>query len=468
MLSKDIVKQLKNIVGKDNLCDSMADRICYSYDASKQNFLPDIVVKPQSTREVSDIMKVAYSEELPVYTRGAASGLTGGSVPLEGGIVLDMMRMNKILELDTDNLIARVEPGVVVSDLQNVVAQEGLFYPPDPASNEFSTIGGNVAECAGGLRCLKYGVTRDYVLGMEVVLANGDIVNFGVKTLKGVTGYDIVRLLVGSEGTLGVFTQIIIRLIPIPESVKTCVAFYDDIMNAAQSVTSIIKNKIVPRTLEFMDKRTIECVEKYKETNISEGKAQALLLIEVDGVTSTIEKEIGQIQEECKKHGAYKVQIAQDDQERELLWSLRKSVSPALYQFSSGKINEDICVPRSAIPKMLESIEKISKAYSVIIVSFGHAGDGNIHLNVMVDFDDEDQLRRGEAAVEEIFKRTIELEGTLSGEHGIGNTKAQFLHLELGQEEITIMMKIKELFDPKGILNPGKIFDPSKQRVYRK
>lgn len=465
-ISADAIKLIKKIVGDANVLDSKADRICYAYDATKQSFLPDIVIRPTTTQEVSQIMRIAYERDIPVYPRGAGSGLTGGAVPLFGGIVLDTVRMNRIIEIDTDNLTATVEPGIVVAEFQKKVEELGLFYPPDPASNEFSTIGGNVAECAGGLRCLKYGVTRDYVLGLEVVLSNGDVINVGVKTLKSVTGYDMVRLFVGSEGTLGVFTKIDLRLIPLPEKLKTCNAFFADTNSAARAVTDIIRNRVVPRTFEFMDRKTIECVERYKNVNISEGKAAAFLLIEVDGIDAAVESDMQKIVDICKKNGAYKIQVARDDKERELLWSLRKAVSPALYQISpGGKINEDVCVPRSKIPEMLERVDAIAKKHAVPIASFGHAGDGNIHMNVLVDFDNPEELERGEAAIEDIFRSTIELGGTLSGEHGIGNTKAKFLRLEQGEEVIELQREIKELFDPKRILNPGKIFDPSKQRV---
>lgn len=425
-ISVDVVKQFKKIVGDAHVLDSKADRICYSYDATKQSFLPDIVIRPLTTEEVSQVMRVAYGSGIPVYPRGAGSGLTGGAVPLYGGIVLDTVRMNRIIEIDTDNLTATVEPGIVVSEFQKKVEELGLFYPPDPASNEFSTIGGNVAECAGGLRCLKYGVTRDYVLGLEVVLSNGDVIRLGAKTLKSVTGYDMVRLFVGSEGTLGIFTRIDLRLIPLPEKLKTCTAFFDDAMNAARTVTDIIRNRVVPRTCEFMDRRTIECVERYKNVTISEGRAAAFLLIEVDGIDASVEADMQKIVGICSKNGAYKIQVARDDQERELLWSLRKAVSPALYQISpGGKINEDVCVPRSRIPDMLCRVEEISKKHTVPIASFGHAGDGNIHMNVLVDFDKPEELERGEAAIEDIFKATIELGGTLSGEHGIGNSRTE-------------------------------------------
>ncbi|HRZ86722.1 MAG TPA: FAD-linked oxidase C-terminal domain-containing protein [bacterium] len=466
MFNNALIQQFRDIVGAENVFDSKADRICYSYDATKQSFLPDLVVRPGSTADVSAVMKLASERNIPVYPRGAGSGLTGGAVPLFGGIALDMVRMNRIIEIDADNLTATVEPGLVVGEFQKKVEEMGLFYPPDPASNEFSTIGGNVAECAGGLRCLKYGVTRDYVLGLEVVLSNGDVINLGVRTLKSVTGYDMVRLFVGSEGTLGVFTKIILRLIPLPERLKTCNAFFADTMDAARAIADIIRNRVVPRTFEFMDRKTIECVERYKNVNISEGKAAAFLLIEVDGIEASVEVEMKKIVDICTKNGAYKTQVAKDEKERELLWSLRKAVSPALYQISpGGKINEDVCVPRSKIPDMLSRVADIAARHQVTIVSFGHAGDGNIHMNVLVDFDKPEELKRGEEAIEEVFKATIELGGTLSGEHGIGNTKAKFLHLECGEEEIELMREVKELFDPKGILNPGKIFDPSKQRV---
>jgi len=456
-MDKKLYREFEKIVGEKRVSDDDVDRVCHSYDATKQRAMPDVVIKPRSAQEVSEILKLANKRRIPVYPRGAASGLTGGAVPVHGGIALDMTGMNRIIEIDDANLTATVEPGVVVADFQKEVEKLGLLYPPDPASNKFATIGGSVAECAGGLRGMKYGVTRDYVMALEVVLPTGEIINPGTKTLKGVTGYDLTRLFVGSEGTLGIFTKIVLKLIPPPEKVETIMAFFGSIKNAADTVSAIVAAKIVPRALEFVDEECIRAVGQYTGFSVSEG-TEALLLIEVDGSAETASRDALRIMSICDDNEAFDVKKAETDEEIDELWSVRRTISPALYAISKGKMNEDICVPRSNLTRMLDEIGKISEKYGLTIANFGHAGDGNIHVNILLDPAVPEEVERGEAAVEEIFRKTVELDGTLSGEHGIGNTKSKYLGIEIEPEQLELMRGMKALFDPNGILNPGKIF----------
>lgn len=456
MLSQSIINELFRIVGRENISTSKEDLICYSYDATNKPFLPDAVLFPENPSQISLILKMANFEGIPIIPRGAGSGTVGGALPVEGGIVLSLERMNRILEVNKEDLTAVVEPGVVTGDLQAEVEGMGLFYPPDPTSLKFSTIGGNVAQSAGGPRAVKYGVTRDYVLGLEVVLPTGEVIPTGVKTLKGVVGYDLTRLLVGSEGTLGVITKIILRLIPPPEVVKTMVAVFPYMRDSATAVTEIISN-VIPSTLEFMDNYCIRCVEEYLGIGLPQD-VEALLLIEVDGDKDTTERQVEAIKEICLKNNARDVRVAKDKAEVKDLWRARRAIPPALARLKPHKINEDVVVPRAKIPELLEGIQDIGKRYGLIIANFGHAGDGNIHVNVMVDRTDADEMGRGERAVEEIFKLAIGLGGTLSGEHGVGITKAPYIGMELSPGAIDVMKKIKQVLDPKGIMNPGKVF----------
>jgi glycolate oxidase len=380
--------------------------------------------------------------------------MSGGSVPVQGGLVLSCERMNRILELDEENMIAVVEPGVVTGDLQRAVELRGLFYPPDPASHRFCTMGGNVAECAGGLRAVKYGVTKDYVLGLEVVLPTGEIIMTGARTAKSVAGYDLTKLIVGSEGTLGVVTKIIVKLLPLPESVKTLAAYFKSSDDAAKASSNILKSRILPRALEFVDQAAIRAVENYLKEDLS-GGAVAMLLVEVDGPVDSTLRESDQIAKILADSGATRVIRAGSATEQELLWKARRSISPALYAIKPNKVNEDIVVPRSRIPDILREIGAIAKKRGLLIVNFGHAGDGNIHTNIMVD---DEELPQAEEAVKEIFAATLAMEGSISGEHGIGLSKAAYLPMELGPESLAAMRKIKRAFDPNSILNPGKIF----------
>ncbi len=454
MLKESVLEELKNIIGAANLFTGPEELLAYSFDATKQQALPWAVARPSSTREVSELLFLANRELIPVVPRGAGTGMSGGSVPVRGGIVLSLERMDKILELDEENLVAVVEPGVITGNLQREVESRGLFYPPDPASHETSTLGGNVAECAGGLRAVKYGVTKDYVLGLEVVLPTGEIIQTGARTAKSVAGYDLTKLIVGSEGTLGIATKIILKLLPLPETVRTLSAFFSDIQSAAATVTKIMASRIIPRALEFADRASLQAVETYLKEDIS-GGAAAMLLVEVDGTPESTEHEARKIAEIMKTAGALRVNRAGSEQERAQLWKARREISPALKTLKPVKVNEDIVVPRSRIPELLRELGDIAQRYGFLIASFGHAGDGNIHTNIMID---EGDRPRAEAAVREIFAATLRLGGSISGEHGIGTAKAAYLPMELGPETLAAMKRIKLALDPNSILNPGKIF----------
>jgi glycolate oxidase len=451
-----IIDEIINIVGKENALTSLEERKCYSYDARTDGAIPDLVVFPSSANEVSQILILANKLYFPVIPRGQGSGLTGGSVPVKGGVVLTFTRMNKILEIDTKNLIAIVEPGVITFVFQEEVAKHGLFYPPDPASYKYSSIGGNVAECSGGPNSMKYGVTRDYVLGLEVVKATGEIITTGVKTMKGVVGYDLTRLLVGSEGTLGVITKIILKLIPAPEAKATILALFKKVEDTAEAVSGIVAAKIVPSTIEFMDRASIRCSEQANPMGIPED-IEGLLLIEIDGNADSIHSLAQKIKTVLIAHNAAEVTLTQDPSEADKLWQARRVVSQATYNLNPVKIAEDVVVPRSNIPKLIRFLEEMGEKYSLPILSFGHAGDGNFHVSLMIKDTPEDYTK-AHKAVEDIFAETIRLGGTLSGEHGIGTSKAPYLSMELSPEVIETMKSIKRVFDPNNILNPGKIF----------
>src|SRR4030066_2203710 len=401
-------------------------------------------------------MKYAYDNGIPVIPRGAGTGMTGGGVPVTGAILLSLEKMNRILDVDPENLHVLCEPGLINGRLQREIERKGLFYPPDPASMNFCTIGGNVAENAGGPRALKYGVTRDYVLEIETVLPNGEIITTGVRTTKGVVGYDLTRLLVGSEGTLSVFTKIRLKVLPLPEEVVTLLAIFDNLESSGKAVSKIVSTKIIPRTLEFMDREAIRAVENYKPVGLPEN-VEAILLIELDGHPAVITKEAEKIADICRHLGA-ELEMAEDEDARANLWAARRAVSPALYHIKPTKINEDIVVPRNMVPEMLKRLRKLSEESGIKIVNFGHAGDGNIHVNIMVDRKDKEEYQKGIKLVKHVFKETLDLGGTISGEHGIGLTKAPYIGMEISETGLSIMKSIKKVFDPKNILNPGKMF----------
>jgi glycolate oxidase len=455
-MNKDALTDITAIVGKGSILTAKEDCMCYSYDATNQKFLPEAVALPLTAQQIAHIMHCANQHKIPVIPRGAGSGFVGGSLPVEGGIVLSLTKMNRIVTIEPENLTATVEPGVVTGDFQQEVEKVGLFYPPDPASLKFSTMGGNAAVCAGGPRCVKYGVTKNYILGLEVVLPTGEIIRTGVQTLKGVAGYDLTSLFVGSEGTLGIITEITVKLIPLPPAKKCMLAVFPHIDDATVTVSSIIQARITPSTLEFIDQAAIRCVEDYLRIGLPT-EAEALLLIEVDGDTEVITKQSEQIKEICLQQGAREVTIAHSGEEEEQLWKARRSISPALLRLNPHKINEDINVPISRIPEIVRRISNIAQKYQLINVNFGHAGDGNIHTNLMINKDNPEELKRAGQAVREIFEATLECGGTISGEHGIGITKAPYLEMEIGTQNRAFMKRIKNLLDPNGILNPGKL-----------
>lgn len=456
-MKKEIVRELVEIVGEDNVTTENADKITHSYDATQKKHLPDAVVYARTVEQVSNVVKVANKWKIPLLPRGAGSGFTGGTLPIQGGIVLVLTQMDKILDIDVDNLVAKVETGVVTAELQRQVEKLGLFYPPDPASKEFSTLGGNVAECAGGPRCVKYGVTKDYILGLEVVTPTGDIIKTGGETLKNVVGYDLTRLFVGSEGTLGIITKIIIKLLPKPAAKKTMLIFFDSIDGAAQSVSAIIGEKIIPATLEFMDAATINCIRGKSDIPIPEA-CQAILIVEVDGDPEILDKQARKILSSIQSFGILDTRIAETEEESEKIWQVRRVVSPSLRKINPDKFNEDIVVPRSRVPDMIRALEKISAAHKVPIVNFGHAGDGNIHVNIMVDMEQEGMASIVETVMDEVFEAAIDMRGSISGEHGIGVAKSKYLEMELDPSTIVYMKTIKKALDPLNILNPGKIF----------
>ncbi|MEW6419241.1 MAG: FAD-linked oxidase C-terminal domain-containing protein [Nitrospirota bacterium] len=432
------------------------DLICYGFDASGLEASPSAVVWPANTEEVVKVIKHAYENDIPVVPRGAGTGMTAGAVPSKGAVILSFEKMNRILEIDSENFDILCEPGLINGKLQRELKRMGLFYPPDPASMNFCTIGGNVAENAGGPRALKYGVTRDYVMEIESVLPTGKIITTGVKTSKGVVGYDLVRLLVGSEGTLSVFTKIRLKVLPLPEGIVTLLAIFDNLESSGEAVSKIISSRIIPRTLEFMDHETIRAVENFKPVGLPDD-VEAILLIELDGHPTAITKEAEKIVDICSNLGG-EVEMAEDEDARDSLWAARRAVSPALYHISPTKINEDIVVPRNMMPEMLKRLKKLSLESGIKIVNFGHAADGNIHVNIMVDRANKEEYQKGLNLVEKVFHETLSLGGTISGEHGVGLTKANYIGMEISKTELEIMESIKRVFDPKNILNPGKIF----------
>ncbi len=442
-INSKVFDELCDAIGRVNVFDNIEERVCYSFDTTRGKSIPDLVIMPHSTEQVSNVVSIANKHNIPICPRGAGSGLFVGSVPIKGGIALDLKNMDRIVELNARDLTVTVEPGVVTRDLQDEAAKYRLFYPPEPGSAGFSTIGGNVAECTGGMTGMKYGVTRDYVLALEIVLPDGSVINTGRKTLKSVAGYDLTRFFVGSEGTLGVLTKITLKLLPMSEKIGTVMSFFKDIDSALNTTDSIlIKNHLHPRSLDFADKTCIVAVRDSTEVEIPE-EAEALLLIDVDGNEKNVANDISRIDALCRENSALKTSIAYTYEERSALWDLRKSIPPSLFKVASVKFNEDICVPRSKVREVLEKVYELSKAYSLQVAAFGHIGEGHIHLKMICN--------NGEKAgvsvhnlVSQILKDVVSNGGTITS--------------ELAPHEIEIMKDLKKMFDPKGIMNPGKIF----------
>jgi glycolate oxidase len=456
MIRESVLQELIEICGRPYVLTSPEDLVCYSYDGTFAEHLPDAVTSPKSTEQVSAILKLAYRERLPIIPRGMASGLAAGTVPFDGGIVLNLTRMNQILEIDRENMMATAQTGVITADLAAAVEAEGLFYPPDPASIRQSSIGGNVACNSGGPRCLKYGVTSDYVMALEVVLADGRILRTGNKCIKNVTGYDLVHLFVGSEGTLGVVTEVTVRLTTKPAAKRTGLAIFADIAQASKAVNAILLAGVLPATLEIIDETAINCVEEHLHLGL-DCTAEAMLIVETDGDDESATREIETVAQVCREAQAREVTIARNATESDELWLARRSVSPSLGRVRPNKLGEDIVVPRSAIPQMVIRIKEISLKYDLPIVIFGHAGDGNLHPNILFDRRDQDEWHRVEAAVGELFESAVALGGTLSGEHGVGTLKLPYLEMALGPLAVDVMHSIKDALDPRGILNPGKV-----------
>lgn len=460
MISKTLLKEFQRYIGNENVFSNQADLITYSYDAAVlDQVLPAAAVSPTTSEALSHAVRLCNENGLPLTVRGAGTNLSGGTIPVQNGVVIITNGLNRILEINDRDMYAVVQPGVVTAKLASAVAQKGLFYPPDPGSQAVSTLGGNVAENAGGLRGLKYGVTRDYVMGIKFFDVNGEPVISGSRTVKCATGYNLTGLMVGSEGTLGVFDEIILKLIPPPAHQKAMVAAFDEMKSASETVAEIIADRIVPATLEFMDNFTIRAVEEYSRAGLPVD-ARALLLIEVDGHPAQVEEDAAKIEAICRKKGAGSIQVAKTAAERDKVWEARRTALSALAKLKPTLVLEDATVPRSKIPEMVAALEAIAKNRNLTIGTFGHAGDGNLHPTILTDKRDKQEWERVEAAIEEIFDRALALGGTLSGEHGIGLAKSRFLEKETSRATIAYSKRVKTALDPNNILNPGKVFGP--------
>lgn len=466
-MSNEIKKQLNNILGNRLLTD-IDDRISYGFDGSFGQYLPDYVVQVLSTEEVQSVVKVADQFEIPITPRGAATSLSGGPLPVKGGIVMDFSQWNQYLEIFPDDLLIKVSPGVKTSDIHQLADEYNLMYAPDPSSSLVCTIGGNLAENAGGPRGVKYGVTKDYVLGLEVVTAQGDVIHTGGNTVKNVTGYDLTKLIVGSEGTLGIITEATLRLIPKPLDTMTAMIIYDDLYTAGKSISTILTSGVRPSKMEILDQNAVNKVEDYAGLDLPR-EAAAVLLVEVDGDPAALKNEMAVIKKALEGIGVKKLSIAEDKTAEAKLWQVRKLVSPAIVSSGYTKISEDATVPLSKIPEMFKKMDEIKEKYDLNIVVFGHAGDGNLHPTINTNMRNPEEVGKVENAVEEMFNYAVELGGTLSGEHGIGTMKRAFLEKELGSAGIAFQKSVKTALDPKNILNPGKIFpEPGEKRLVLK
>ncbi len=458
-LDRVVVNRLGAVVGAAHLRTDAESCLEYGTDALRRGHPADVVVMPADVGEVAGVARICHETGTPLVPRGGGTGYTGGAVPVRGGVVLSLERLNRILDIDEGNLLAVVEPNVVTGDLQDAVERVGLFYPPDPASLRQSVIGGNVAECAGGPRAFKYGVTRQYVLGLEAVLASGEIIKTGGKVVKNVVGYDLTQLLVGSEGTLAILTKIILRLIPKPPARATLRATFADVPRAVDAVSRIVSARVVPAALELVDAECLAAVAAYLDGRaLAPPGTGALLLIEVDGQPEQVSAEAVRVDAACRAAGATEVLRAADERERDELWTVRRELSPSLKVISPLKVNHDVVVPKARVPQLFSLVEDLRRTSGLRIPCFGHVGDGNIHVNIMVRPGDEDERRRAHDAARALFDGVLALEGSISGEHGIGFVKAPYLSLELSPETIAVMRAVKQAFDPTGILNPGKIF----------
>lgn len=459
MISKTTLNKLAEMLGRENVYHQEEDLFVYGYDSTPgMQRLPDVAVFPTGTDKVRAALEVAKNEGLPIVPRGSGTGLSGGSVPAQGGMVLGLTRMNRILEIDQENLTATAEAGVITLDFFNMASQNGLFYPPDPGSQKISTLGGNVAENAGGLRGLKYGVTRDYVMGLTVVFPDGSIIKTGGKSVKDVAGYSLSDLMVGSEGTLGIITEITVKLIPPPQDKRTFLAYFNDIRTAGEAVSNIISAKIIPSTLEIMDKTTLNCVEDFTNIGLPRDIA-ALLLIEVDGHPAVVKDEADSVQRILQAVKAAEIHIANDASEADRLAAARRTALSALARISPTTILEDATVPRSHLAETFAEIGRLTDKYGLKVGTFGHAGDGNLHPTVLTDERDQEEMHKVETFFSELYDKVLAIGGTVSGEHGIGMAKKEYLRRQIGEGGVNVMRRIKRSFDPKGLLNPGKIYN---------
>jgi len=455
-INDKIINSFKSILGNQNVLTDYEDRYCYAYDATaigETLYLPDAVVLPENKEQICQIVKIANKNNIPIVPRAAGTNLVGGCIPLKGGIVMHLSKMNKILNIDRNNLICIVQPGVVVGNLQQEVSDLGLFYPPDPASLKVSTIGGSIAQSSGGPRGFKYGTTKDYVLGLEVVLADGTLLKTGGTTVKNVTGYNLTQLFVGSEGTLGIVVETTLKLISKPEEQQVMLAYFESINQAAEAITGIISAKITPATLDIMDKNTMVTIENFHHVGLPTNM-EAVLVLEVDGFKESVAVQTQQIIDICNKFGAKNIRVSQNQQEADELWFAFGAVA----RLRPNVLTEDAVVPRDKIPEFITKTREIFDRYNLTVCIMGHAGDGNIHPNVSLDLRNKEESENFEKAAEELFDTAIELGGSLSGEHGIGMLKSGFMRKALDENSIKYMKEIKKLFDPKNILNPGKIF----------
>jgi glycolate oxidase len=457
MISKPLVKEFQNLLGKENVFHEEADLLTYSYDAAVLDaVLPSIALRPKTSEALGKAIRICNNNGLPLTVRGAGTNLSGGTIPKANGVVLLTNALDQILEINAEDMYAVVQPGVVTAKFASAVEAKGLFYPPDPGSQAVSTMGGNVAENAGGLRGLKYGVTRDYVMGLRFFDATGEPIITGSRTVKCVTGYNLAALMVGSEGTLGVFDTITLKLIPPPAARKSMMAIFDSVGKASETVSAIIANRIVPATLEFMDNFTIRTVEDFSHVGLPVDAA-ALLLIEVDGHPAQVDEDADKVESLCRQMGAMKIRVAESAAERDKVWEARRMALSALAKLKPTVVLEDATVPRSKIPEMIRCLDEIAARFSLTIGTFGHAGDGNLHPTILTDRRDKAEWERVEKAIDAIFDKALQLGGTLSGEHGIGMAKSRYLEKETSRGTILYSRRIKSALDPKNILNPGKI-----------
>ncbi len=459
MIKPEIVSQLQKITGKEGVLTAKEDLNAYSYDGTTTwTHMPDVVVLPTTTEQISRVLKLANENKVPVTTRGAGTNVSGGSIPIKGGIVLCTVKMNKILDINKTNLTATVEPGVVLQNFNTALAKEGLFYPPDPQSFLGCTMGGTVAENAGGPYCVKYGVTKQYLLGLEVVLANGYVMKVGGVTVKNRTGYELVMLFTGSEGTLAVITKITVRLLPMPAASKTMMAVFDDMIAGGQAVSNIIGSGVVPAKIEFVDNFVIRRIEQMTPMGLPVD-ANALLLLMADGNPAAVETDTQQIVDILKKSGAKEVKIAKDADEAAAYWKMRSAGFAAVFGAAHTVLAEDVAVPRDKLAEFIKKLGEISERTGFFIQYLGHAGDGNLHPSIFTDIRKEDEFARAQAAMGEIFRAALSLGGVLSGEHGIGLEKQRFLKEAMDPVALDLMKKIKGILDPNNILNPGKIWE---------